>query len=322
MIKKLTYYMSYRLDPYYNMAVEKQLTLSVGEDEVVLYLWRNQRTVVIGRNQNCWAECRVTALEADGGHLARRLSGGGAVYHDAGNLNFTFAATAENYDVARQCSVIAAAVGLFGIKAEVSGRNDILAGGAKFSGNAFWCFGDRHYHHGTILIKTDTEAMSKYLSVPADKLKAKGVASVKSRVVNLSQLSEAINVDTMAAALRKTFGQVYGLEVTDGRLPSDEILEPIRAEFACSDWKYSRTPEFSHRLAGRFPWGGITLELDVRDGKVADCQIFSDALDSDYILSLPGRLKGCRYDAHAFAAALGEDCQPARDIAALIEQEI
>ena len=158
--------------------------------------------------------------------------------------------------------------------------------------------------------------------VPSDKLKAKGVASVKSRVVNLSQLSEAINVDTMAAALRKKFGQVYGLEVTDGRLPSDEILEPIRAEFACPDWNYSRTPEFSHRLAGRFPWGGITLELDVRDGKVADCQVFSDALDSEYILSLPGRLKGCRYDAHAFAAALGKDCHPARDIAALIEQEI
>lgn len=322
MIKKLTLCISESLDPYYNMATERHLTETVGDDEVVLYLWRNQRTVVIGRNQNCWAECRVSTLEADGGHLARRLSGGGAVYHDAGNLNFTFAATTANYDVARQCSVIAAAVGRFGIQAEVSGRNDILAAGAKFSGNAFWCFGDRRYHHGTILIKTDTEAMSRYLSVPADKLKAKGVASVRSRVVNLSSLSEDINVDTMTSALAAAFGEVYGLPVSARPMPTDTVLAPIRAEFASPDWKYSRTPEFSHKISDRFPWGGITLELDVREGHVVDCEVFSDALDAEYIASLASRLRGCLYNARALSVALGSENAQSHDIAALLTREI
>lgn len=322
MIKKLSLYISESLEPYHNMAAEKYLTQNVADDEMVLYLWRNRRTVVIGRNQNCWAECRVSALEADGGYLARRLSGGGAVYHDAGNLNFTFAATTANYDVARQCSVIANAVGRFGIHAEVSGRNDILAEGAKFSGNAFWCFGERRYHHGTILIKTDTEAMSRYLSVPADKLKAKGVASVRSRVVNLSSLAPEINVDTMTAALRAAFSDVYGLPVNEYPLPDDATLASLRDEFASPDWKYSRTPEFSHRLSGRFPWGGITLELDVRDGHVAECTAFSDALDSEFISSIPDRLRGCAYNAHSFAAALGDESEQSRDICALLDREI
>ncbi|MBQ9080208.1 MAG: lipoate--protein ligase [Clostridia bacterium] len=322
MINKLTFYISDSFDVYSNMALEKHLTLTAARDECVLYLWRNERTVVIGRNQNCWAECRVSTLEADGGHLARRLSGGGAVYHDVGNLNFTFAASAENYDVARQCRVIAEAVGEFGLCAEVSGRNDILIDGAKFSGNAFWRFGQNHYHHGTILIRTDTEAMARYLSVDPAKLKAKGVSSVRSRVVNLAELSPDINVNSMTAALRKAFGKVYGLEVNEGVLPTAEVLEPIRAEFAADEWKYSRTPEFSHKLTERFAWGGIMLELDVREGYVVDCEVFSDALDSEYIASLAARLIGNRYDAGSLCAAIGEQGQESRDIAALLRREI
>lgn len=322
MINKLTLYISDSFDPYFNMAAEKYLTVNAGADECIMYLWRNERTVFIGRNQNCWGECRVSALEADGGRLARRLSGGGAVYHDIGNLNFTFAASAENYDVARQCSVIAEAVGEFGLDARVSGRNDILVDGGKFSGNAFWKFGHNHYHHGTILIKADTEAMARYLNVDPDKLKAKGVASVRSRVVNLAELCPDINVDSMTAALGRAFGRVYGLEVTQGQLPSVETLETTRAEFASDEWKYNMTPRFSHSIKGRFAWGGVTLELDVREGCVAECHVFSDALDSEYIASLGARFEGVRYSADALCAMLGEDRPEAADIRELLKREI
>ncbi len=322
MINKLTLYISHSLDPYLNMAAEKYLTLGAGPDECILYLWRNRRTVVIGRNQNCWGECLVSVLEADGGHLARRLSGGGAVYHDEGNLNFTFAAAADNYDVARQCSVIAEAVRSFGLQARVSGRNDILVDGAKFSGNAFWKFGANHYHHGTILIKTDTEAMSRYLSVDPEKLKAKGVASVRSRVVNLGELSKDINVDSMTSALAAAFGRVYGGEVTEGKLPSAEALEPLRAEFASDEWKYNRTPDFSHRLRGRFPWGGVELELEVREGRVARGRVYSDALETEYIASLGQRFMGAAYNASALCACIPEDRAEAADIRGLITREI
>lgn len=322
MINKLTIYISDTLDPYFNMSVEKYLTLGVAEDECVMYLWRNARTVFIGRNQNCWAECHVSTLEADGGKLARRLSGGGAVYHDEGNLNFTFAASAENYDVARQCSVIAAAVGEFGLNAQVSGRNDILIDGAKFSGNAFWKFGKNHYHHGTVLIKTDTAAMAKYLNVDPDKLKAKGVASVRSRVVNLSELSDEINVDSMTAALCRAFAKVYGGEVVCAPMPDTAAIQPILDEFTSAEWKYNMTPRFSHSIKGRFSWGGVTLELDVREGRVAECRVFSDALDSEYMATLGKRFEGVPYSTDALCAVLTEDRPEASDIRELLRNEI
>lgn len=322
MVRKLTFYISDSLDVYFNMAVEKHLTQNAAHDECVLFLWRNERTVVIGRNQNCWAECRVSALEADGGRLARRLSGGGAVYHDAGNLNFTFSASTDNYDVKKHSRVICEAVKKFGLCAEVSGRNDILIDGAKFSGNAFYKFGENHYHHGTILIKTDTEAMQKYLSVDPAKLRAKGVVSVRARVVNLSELSDKINVDSMATALRDAFGEVYGLDVCEGTLPGADEVEAIRAEFASDEWKYNRTPAFTHKLSARFAWGGITLELDVREGSVAECQVYSDALDGEYVSTLAHKIKGCRYDAVQLCRAIGDERAEARDVAELFKREI
>ena len=322
MVQKLSLYISESLDVYYNMAIEKYLTQNAAPDECVLFLWRNERTVVIGRNQNCWAECRVSTLEADGGHLARRLSGGGAVYHDAGNLNFTFAAAADNYDVKKHCEVICAAVKKFGLDAEVSGRNDILIDDAKFSGNAFYKFGENHYHHGTVLIKTDTEAMQKYLNVDPEKLKSKGVASVRSRVVNLSELSDEINVDSMAAALKCAFGEVYGLDVCEREVPTDDEMQCIRAEFASDEWKYNRTPAFSHKLTCRFAWGGISIELDVREGSIAECRVYSDALDSEYISTLADKIKGCRYDAEQLRCALDDGRDEARDVAELFKREI
>ena len=138
MIRKIYFYISDCIDPYTNLATEKTLLDCVGDNEIILYLWQNQNTVVIGKNQNALTECRCALLEEDGGHLARRLSGGGSVFHDLGNLNFTFLCAKENYDLSRQMQVIKEACALGGISAEISGRNDILADGKKFSGNAFY----------------------------------------------------------------------------------------------------------------------------------------------------------------------------------------
>ena len=135
MIDKLSYIESKTFDPYKNLALEEYLMLSCGENECILYLWQNKKTVVIGRNQNPWKECRAENLRSDGGFIARRLSGGGAVYHDTGNLNFTFLIRKDNYSVSKQLDVIIRAVRKLGITAVRSGRNDILTDGRKFSGN-------------------------------------------------------------------------------------------------------------------------------------------------------------------------------------------
>ena len=175
MVTKLTYIESDQVNPYKNLAVEEYLLLHCEPQECILYLWQNQNTVVIGRNQNAWKECKVESLEENGGHLARRLSGGGAVYHDLGNLNFTFLVSKENYSIDRQLEVIVKAVQKLGAKAEKSGRNDILIDGKKFSGNAFYRHGDHCYHHGTIMVAVDKERLGSYLTVSTAKLQSKGV---------------------------------------------------------------------------------------------------------------------------------------------------
>ena len=138
MINKLYIYESTGVDPYENIATEKYLLENVQAGSCILYLWQNKNTVVIGRNQNAWAECRTSLLEQEGGKLARRLSGGGAVYHDLGNLNFTFLTCEDEHNIDRQLSVIQEACKRLGIETEKSGRNDLLASGHKFSGNAFY----------------------------------------------------------------------------------------------------------------------------------------------------------------------------------------
>ena len=173
MINNIAVYESTTYDPYYNLALEKYLLESVTPDTCILYLWQNENTVVIGRNQNPWAECSVSCLEEDHVKLARRLSGGGAVFHDLGNLNFTFLVSEENYDLDRQLSVIEAMCHTFKISAERSGRNDILVEGKKFSGNAFYNSKGRSYHHGTLLVNADMQKMPRYLNPSKAKLAAK-----------------------------------------------------------------------------------------------------------------------------------------------------
>ena len=197
-------------DPWLNLSLEELLLGRVGDDEAILYLWQNQHTVVVGRHQNAWRECHAEKLEADGGKLARRLSGGGAVYHDLGNLNFTFIVPKPAYDLHRQLKVILGAARTVGVDAEFSGRNDILADGRKFSGNAFYHGRKASYHHGTILIDVDMTVLQKYLNVPQQKMAAKGVTSVKSRVINLRELVPTLTIEEMQQAMMQAFIAEYG----------------------------------------------------------------------------------------------------------------
>ena len=196
-------------DPYKNLALERYLLETVAKDQVILYLWQNKHTVVIGRNQSALSECRIQKLKSDGGLLARRLSGGGSVYHDLGNLNFTFLAPTDLFDEALQTSVILYALKLLGIQAEKTGRNDLLVEGKKFSGHAYYHTRNHSYHHGTLLIHADLENMATYLNPSPLKLKAKGVASVKSRVGNLADVLPGLSVEAVARALQEAFFAVY-----------------------------------------------------------------------------------------------------------------
>lgn len=297
MIKRISYLVAANTKPYENLAREAQLLETVAEDECILYLWQNHRTVVIGRNQNCYKECRLEELERDGGTLARRLSGGGAVFHDTGNLNFTFLVQQPNYNVDRQLAVILQAMKKLGISATKSGRNDLTIAERKFSGNAFYHKGKRHYHHGTILINADMQELARYLQVSPAKLKAKGVDSVRSRVANLCDYNSEITVDDVTNALIEAFGEVYDLKpqpIVEKQLDSRRHLELVKI-FSDHEWLYGKQIEFTCTYEQRFSWGDIQLNLQIQQSKIIDAVVYSDALDEVFITQIPATLQNCEF---------------------------
>ena len=321
MICRLGLYESTRTDPHYNLAVEQYLLESVEEGQCILYLWQNENTVVIGRNQNPWKETRTTLLAQEGGHLARRLSGGGAVFHDLGNLNFTFLVPQADYDLPRQLSVIREAVRSLGIPAEVSGRNDILAQDRKFSGNAFYKNGKQAYHHGTILVSADMEKLSRYLTPSKAKLQAKGVDSVRSRVVNLRELNPDLTIEALKDALGDAFSRVYGCDVS--RIPESQ-LDPERIRELTErnrswEWNFGQKLPFTLESEERFPWGTLQAQLQVESGIIRRAKLYSDAMDWEFIPVLEQALSGCRLEPKELASRLAESGIPiAEDICRMI----
>ena len=286
-MRKLQVVISEQYNPYVNLAVETWLTEHQEEGTVTMYLWKNERTVVVGLNQNPFAECDVKRLNDEGGHLMRRRTGGGAVYHDLGNLNFSFIADKNDYDVRKQQSVIQEALKCFGLEATISGRNDLLCQDRKFSGNAFFNGTQNNLHHGTILIKTDGEMMQRYLTVNQAKLQKHGVKSVANRVVNLSELAD-ITSENIVLPLIESFEEVYGMkaERIDFEALSDleEVQKTVR-RISSHDYLYGKWEHFHTTKKQQFPWGGVDLQIEVDEsqGIIQHITIASDCLDTDII---------------------------------------
>lgn len=324
MINTLYVYQSKGFDPYENIAAEKCLLESVIPGTCILYLWQNQNTVVIGRNQNAWAECRTQLLEDEGGKLARRLSGGGAVFHDLGNLNFTFLTDDENFDVDRQLSVIQQALKSFGLNAVKSGRNDLLVEGRKFSGNAFYHSHGNAYHHGTLLVSADMLKLSRYLTPPKAKLEAKGVSSVRSRVANLSEFCQDITINRLKEEMVVAFSSIYGLEVKEIS-QDDAIFLPLpqtTQELKSWQWLYGPKLPFSFQCEKHFPWGNIQLQLNVSAGVVDGVQVFTDAMDWTLPQQMQTSLTGCRFDLQSLTQALASHVPSdiVNDLSALLSE--
>lgn len=330
MIKHIRTISSNTYYPYFNLALEKYLFDTVDDEAVILYLWQNEKTVVYGYNQNPWKELFVTKLLDDGGYPVRRLSGGGAVFHDKGNLNFTFLAKRPNYDVDRQLQVIIEACHLLGMTVDKTGRNDLTINGRKFSGNAFYKSGDRRYHHGTLLIHMDTNAMSRYLNVDRRKLDSKGVSSVKARVANLVDFCPSLDIETMRSKMFEAFQNVYGL--TASPMTADDLdpamIQSYEKIFYDDSWLYGRRLKFTNRIDKRFAWGDFDLNLNVDKGMITTADLYSDANDEAFIASIGKKLEGTAYSYEALSALVKSCCSApeheamAKDICGLLFESI
>ena len=251
---------SQSLDVYHNLAVEEYLMDAVRDKGPILFLWRSREAVVMGKNQNPWRECRLDRMRAEGVPLARRVSGGGTVYHDLGNLNYCVITGREEYCECDAYHMVFEALAAFGIEAEQTGKSNLSVAGLKFSGNAFAFRKGRALHHGTLLLDTDLVKLNRYLGSMLDGIETHAIASVPAGVANLE-----VPLPALVAALKTSFAKLYGggpVETwSDARIDA-AVLGPMVERQRSDSWRFDATPKFSVVLGGE--------RVDVVKGQVME----------------------------------------------------
>lgn len=275
--------------PHENIGYEEWLIKNAKKGQVVLYLWQNEGTIVIGRNQNPWLECDVKKIKEDQIHLIRRLSGGGAVFHDLGNLNFTFIAEDDVYDVEKQFNVIIKALKKFGVNAHFSGKNDLIVDDKKISGNAFVSDNGFSFQHGTLLIDVDHDAMSKYLTPSKVKLNSKGITSVRSRTINLKEIVPSVSLKDIKTAIFDSFIEEYDYDSIN---VSSSIIKDTEEskKFMDESWNLGETPDFDQIIEERFDWGTVHINVNISGSAIEGVDIGTDSIFVDDFAGLKSGL--------------------------------
>lgn len=295
----MQYIESASIDPSWNLALEEYIFTQMDRSRAYFMLWQNHNTVVIGKNQNTIAEIDTDFVQAHNIRVVRRLSGGGAVYHDLGNLNYSFIANAENMNeinFQRFCQPVVKTLQQMGVPAQINGRNDMLIDGRKFSGNAQYTKQGRVLHHGTLMFCSNLNIVSGALRPNTAKLQSKGIASVSSRVCNICEFLPAdITLETFKRALLKN---IMGSEAPD---PYDftphmlcEIARIKANRYDLWDWNYGFSPRYQivkeRRIEG---CGTLQLSVSVDKGIIQDIQFLGDFFDYGNLDELIRLLRGC-----------------------------
>ncbi len=287
-------------DPHYNMSLDEYCLERFPSDDTVFYLWRNAPSVIIGRNQTAYAEVNLPFLEEKGITLARRVTGGGAVYHDLQNLNYTI--VGRSRDLERDCPgylhmMLDALRGL-GVPAEMNGRNDITVEGRKVSGYAKRVYKDRLMVHGTLMYDVDIERLTAALAVPGSKLDAAGIASVRSRVANLKDyLPQFSGILEFRDALERILSEDYKDPVYSlTKEQAEEVREISRSKFSTWKWIYGVSPKARFQKSLRLPCGTVGVSFDIVRGSIAGLSFGGDFIGSLPAEAVAAALEGCRFD--------------------------
>lgn len=289
-------------DPRINLAIEEYALKNLDIEETYLLFYINEPSIIIGKNQNTVEEINTEYVENNGIHVVRRLSGGGAVYHDLGNLNFSFITKDDGdsfHNFQKFTEPVTEALQKLGVNAELSGRNDLMAEGRKISGNAQFSTKGRMFSHGTLLFDSEIESVVSALKVKKDKIESKGIKSIRSRVANISEfLDEKITIEEFRTLLLKNiFGDLD--EIPEYKL-TDEDWEKIhqlsRERYQNWDWNYGRSPKFDLQHSHRFPVGQIDIRLNVTKGKIEGCKIYGDFFGVGDVSEIENKLTGIRYE--------------------------
>jgi lipoate-protein ligase A len=296
-------------DPYFNLALEEYLFEKYPKTGTYFMLWQNDNAVIVGRYQNTAREVNEAYIRERGVRVVRRLSGGGAVYHDLGNLNFTIitdAAESRLIDFRLFISPVLSMLKALGVPAEARGRNDITVEGAKFSGNAQYIKDKRVMHHGTILFDTDLSAAAQALTPPQDKFTGKAVQSVRSRVTNLKPYLPGLSLGEFKEIFIGEMAKTGHLERREfSPHDEDEARSLAARRYSLWDWNYGRSPAYQRHKGRRFDGAGkIELDYSVKEGRIEAYEISGDFFGDGDSPELRERLLGCKLERGALKQAL------------------
>ncbi|WP_339149982.1 MULTISPECIES: lipoate--protein ligase [unclassified Sutcliffiella] len=296
-------------DPRINLAIEEYALKNLDIEDTYLLFYINEPSIIIGKNQNSVEEINTKYVEDNGIHVVRRLSGGGAVYHDHGNLNFSFITKDDGesfHNFKKFTAPVVEALKSLGVEAEMSGRNDILAEGRKISGNAQFSTRGRMFSHGTLLFDSEIEHVVSALNVKKDKIESKGIKSIRSRVANIKEfLNEDISIEQFRQLLLEAIFKSkdipkYELTEEDWK----NIHELSMERYQNWDWNYGKSPKFNLQHSHRFPVGQIDVRLDVTKGKIENCKIYGDFFGVGDVSEVENLLSGVKYEKAGISQAL------------------
>ena len=297
-------------DPRINLAIEEYALKHLELDDSFLLFYINQPSIIIGKNQNTIEEINKDYVEENDIIVVRRLSGGGAVYHDLGNLNYSFITKDDGesfHNYKKFTEPVVEALKELGVNAELSGRNDLVVGERKISGNAQFATKGRMFSHGTLMLSSEIENVVSALKVKEDKIKSKGIKSIRSRVANISEfLAEPL---TMEEFRQKLLEHIFGgLENVQQYEWTDEdwkkIMEISEQRYQQWDWNYGKSPKFNIQHSHRFPVGQIDVRLEVAKGKIEECKIFGDFFGVGEVEEIEKRLVGVKFSKADLAEAM------------------
>ena len=297
-------------DPRVNLALEEHLLRNLQLTKPMLLFYINEPSVIIGRNQNTIEEIDPKYVDRQGIHVVRRLSGGGAVYHDLGNLNFSFITQGREdlHNFARFTGPVIQVLGDLGVDAELRGKSDIFAAGKKISGNAQYATAGRMFSHGTLLFDTDIREMLKALNPRLSKIESNAVQSVRNFVTNIRELlpSDMNVAELKQALLRGIFGTddlpVYSLGDSDW----EQIRKFSADRYGTWEWNYGHSPKFNIQKSDRFPVGVIDARMDVENGILQGIRIYGDFSGKRDVIEVEEQMVGIRYDPVALARAVAD----------------
>ncbi|WP_404433369.1 lipoate--protein ligase [Sutcliffiella horikoshii] len=296
-------------DPRINLAIEEYALKNLDIEDTYLLFYINEPSIIIGKNQNSVEEINTKYVEDNGIHVVRRLSGGGAVYHDYGNLNFSFITKDDGesfHNFKKFTAPVVEALKSLGVEAEMSGRNDILAEGRKISGNAQFSTRGRMFSHGTLLFDSEIEHVVSALNVKKDKIESKGIKSIRSRVANIKEfLKEDITIEQFRQLLLEAIFKSKDIpkyELTEADWKN--IHELSKERYQNWDWNYGKSPKFNLQHSHRFPVGQIDVRLDVTKGKIENCKIYGDFFGVGDVSEVENLLSGVKYEKAEISQAI------------------